>query len=98
MAVEIQKLCEACCDRNKLVMIDKCLKPEEHRKQKRWIEFGAVETYSYIPAFGKSTAYAVCPFCHKNVLIYVWSFYGGGKKCPTCESLLTVQGAKRVIA
>jgi len=28
-----------------------------------------------------------CPFCETDVIAYVWSLAGGGKKCPTCGAL-----------
>lgn len=35
-----------------------------------------------------------CPFCGEGVPVYVWSFYGRGKRCP-CGALLTYVDAEK---
>lgn len=53
--------------------------------------------YAYSGSHGKSTALVDCPFCQeKAIIIYVWSFAGGGKKCPNCGAMLSNYNATRV--
>lgn len=57
-----------------------------------------INSYGYYGEHGHSTQYVDCPVCgHKRIMVYIWSFCGGGKKCPTCGSLLTGKGAARNI-
>jgi len=44
---------------------------------------------------GRSTCYVDCPFCKATVTCYVWSLAGCGKKCPTCNALLTTSTATK---
>jgi hypothetical protein len=39
------------------------------------------EAYNYWSEHGKSTVIIKCPFCQEEVLAYVWSLAGSGKKC-----------------
>jgi hypothetical protein len=41
---------------------------------------------------GKSTIIIRCPFCNNEVVAYVWSYAGSGKKC-NCGALLTKKHA-----
>ena len=36
---------------------------------------------------GKSTMMVKCPFCGRELEVYIWSFAGSGKKC-SCGALL----------
>jgi hypothetical protein len=62
-------------------------------KGPRWEDREGVEERSMKPLsggwseMGRSTAYASCPFCKSEVLVYLWSFYGCGKRC-SCGALL----------
>ena len=37
---------------------------------------------------GKSTMVVKCPFCGKEIEVYIWSFAGSGKRC-SCGAILT---------
>lgn len=51
--------------------------------------------YAYSPSHGRSTALVDCPWCgEKRILIYIWSFSGGGKKCD-CGAMLSFHGATK---
>ena len=52
-------------------------------------------TYGYIPcANGRSMKMVDCPFCgEKRIPVYVLSFHGGGKRCPSCHAHLGKCGA-----
>lgn len=55
-----------------------------------------VRQYNYFGEHGHSTQDVDCPICgEKRIPTYVWSFCGGGKRCPRCGSLLTARGAMR---
>lgn len=41
----------------------------------------------YPSANGRSCFRATCGICDTTVDIYIWSFSGGGKRCPTCKAL-----------
>lgn len=57
-----------------------------------------INAYGYYGEHGHSTQYVDCPICgHRRIMVYIWSFSGCGKKCPTCGSLLTWKGAIRNI-
>lgn len=36
---------------------------------------------------GRSTWFVHCPFCDSEIEVYIWSFYGCGKKCE-CGAIL----------
>lgn len=36
---------------------------------------------------GKSTMMVKCPFCERKIEVFIWSFYGSGKRC-SCGALL----------
>ena len=36
---------------------------------------------------GRSTMMVKCPFCEEKTEVYIWSFYGSGKRC-SCGALL----------
>jgi hypothetical protein len=36
---------------------------------------------------GRSNQMVQCPFCEEWVLVYLWSFFGSGKRC-SCGALL----------
>lgn len=36
---------------------------------------------------GRSTMMVQCPFCKEEFEVYIWSFYGSGKRC-SCGALL----------
>lgn len=38
-----------------------------------------------VSEFGRSTAFVTCPFCGRRTEVYIWSFTGGGKRCPNPE-------------
>ncbi len=41
---------------------------------------------------GGSTEHIKCPFCQDVFMVYVWSFCGCGKKCPSCGAHHTSDG------
>jgi len=41
---------------------------------------------------GKSSYWITCPFCDKEVIAYVWSIAGGGKRCPNCGAMHSYYG------
>jgi len=56
--------------------------------------------------WGKSSVFVECSKCGSQFNVYVWSFYGTGKKCPKCgtvygggdlrgESLKETHGAEK---
>ena len=36
---------------------------------------------------GRSTMMVKCPFCERKIEVFIWSFYGSGKRC-FCGALL----------
>lgn len=49
---------------------------------------------------GRSTVRVECPFCHHKQEAFIWSFYGGGKRCENsaCRAFLTpYYGAKDIV-
>lgn len=47
--------------------------------------------------FGRSKGVVQCPFCGHRNIVYLWSFYGGGKRCmnPHCRAFLAIPEASR---
>lgn len=47
--------------------------------------------------FGRSRGVVQCPFCGHRNIIYLWSFYGGGKRCMNtqCRAFLAIPEAVR---
>jgi len=43
---------------------------------------------------GRSTMYVPCPFCGEDIEVYIWSFYGCGKRC-SCGALLSPHSAEK---
>lgn len=43
---------------------------------------------------GRSTQEVVCPFCNRTVKVYLWSFYGSGKKCDCGVVLVPYMGRR----
>ena len=43
---------------------------------------------------GRSYIRFVCPFCGERIKAYVWSFYGGGKRCPHCRAYFMAKTGK----
>jgi hypothetical protein len=41
-----------------------------------------------VSTMGKSSVTAECPFCHRGVVIFLWSIAGNGKKRCTCGAVL----------
>ncbi len=70
----------------------KMRKIDRHEAEKRpiLIEPGLHE-------FGRSKGVVQCPFCGHRNIIYLWSFYGGGKRCmnPRCRAFLAIPAAVR---
>jgi hypothetical protein len=52
---------------------------------------------NYRGAMGRSTEYVECPFCNNNILVYVWSFYGCGRKCECGAKLSGHASLKRIV-
>ncbi len=46
---------------------------------------------------GRSTGVIDCPFCGTEVVVFLWSVSGKGKKCPTCPDtiILSKKALKR---
>lgn len=42
--------------------------------------------------FGRSYCLIACPFCQSEVVAYIWSLAGGGKRCP-CGAIHSSQGS-----
>jgi len=58
---------------------------------------GVTKAWGRTSRMGKTTEHLECPFCHADVLVYVWSFRGGGKKC-RCGAMLSSSGATKEVA
>ena len=39
----------------------------------------------YVPAMGRSSVTITCPVCGTDVVAFVWSLAGSGKRCPGCQ-------------
>lgn len=50
--------------------------------------------YNQTVQMGKSRGFVDCPFCSRKVLVYIWSFSGGGKRCE-CGAKLSRSGARK---
>ena len=49
--------------------------------------------YGYMGEHGKSTFRVDCPFCGtRRIIVYAWSFAGGGKRCPQCGAYFGMGG------
>ena len=58
------------------------------------VELRPITQYGYFGEHGRSSFYVDCPFCGKRrILVYAWSFAGGGKRCPQCRAFLCAKGA-----
>lgn len=49
--------------------------------------------YQTTNTFGKAKGRTKCPCCMHTIDFYIWSFAGGGKRCPTCNALNSFNGA-----
>ncbi len=38
--------------------------------------------YGHVDLVGRSYAYLDCGFCGRTLRVFIWSFAGGGKRCP----------------
>ncbi|MFA5166829.1 MAG: hypothetical protein WC449_06090 [Candidatus Paceibacterota bacterium] len=36
---------------------------------------------------GRKKVLITCPFCENDVIAYVWSLHGRGKRCPDCDTI-----------
>jgi hypothetical protein len=45
-----------------------------------------------ISEMGRRRIEIECPFCFATFWAYVWSLYGGGKRCPNCRAFHTGKG------
>lgn len=43
---------------------------------------------NYYSMFGRSTIDIECPWCGDEVVAYVWSLAGSGKRCCTCKNVI----------
>lgn len=50
-------------------------------------------TYTKVSSeFGRSQCRLNCIVCGSTIYAYVWSFYGGGKRCDNCNAVNTPGG------
>lgn len=47
-------------------------------------------------ANGRSTMYVTCPFCNLRIQVYIWSFYGCGRRCDCGALLLRLRAYKEI--
>jgi len=58
------------------------------KKYKQQVEVKDNKMYNYIKRFGRSSCLILCPFCNQEIIAFIWSLAGSGKKC-TCGVLHT---------
>lgn len=78
---------------------DNCCKSECQKQGKvpcNPFEFKETLLYNKRAEFAKTTYDVDCPFCGQTYSVYIWSFYGSGKKCE-CGAKLYPGGAKKLI-
>lgn len=61
-----------------------------HEKKVVEKEFTA---YLFASEHGKSTIKITCPFCNNDIIAYIWSISGCGKRCDNCGAMLSGNSA-----
>lgn len=46
------------------------------------------KAHSYSSRHGRSSIIIKCPWCGDEVVAYVWSLAGSGKRCCTCKDVI----------
>lgn len=54
-----------------------------------------ISMLDYTPWHGRSFCKAVCSKCGELFTVYVWSFNGSGKKCPSCGQVYGMCDVKK---